>query len=51
MRRNRIVCYSGGLGFDDPALLDGQIESEENAEVSLVSTEHECILSVYYYRG
>ena len=51
MRRNRIVCYADGLGFDDPALLDGQIESEENAEVSLVSTEHECILSVYDDRG
>lgn len=50
-RRNRIVCYSDGLGFDDLALIDAQIESEDNFEVSLVSSENECILSVYDDRG
>ncbi len=50
-RRNRIVCYSDGKGFRDLELLDGQIRSDRNPEVSLVSFENECILSVYDDRG
>ena len=50
-RRNRIVCYSDGIGFDDIALINGQIDSEENSEVSLVSLKNEYILSVYDDRG
>lgn len=51
VRRNRIVCFRDGAGFDDLALLRGQIDSEQNQDVSLVSFEHECILSVYDDRG
>lgn len=50
-RRNRIICYSDGIGFDDIALINGQINSEDNSEVSLVSTKNECIMSVYDDRG
>ena len=51
IRRNRIICYSDGTGFDDIALINGQIDSEENSEVSLVSMKNECIMSVYDDRG
>ena len=51
VRRDRIVCYADGAGFDDKGLLWAQIESENNSEVSLVSFENECILSVYDDRG
>lgn len=51
VRRDRIVCYADGVGFDDKGLLWAQIESENNSEVSLVSFENECILSVYDDRG
>ncbi len=50
-RRNRIVCYSDGIGFDDIALINGQIDSEDNSDVSLVSMKNECIMSVYDDRG
>ncbi len=49
--RNRVICYAGDRGFDDLKLLRGQIDSELNSEVSLVSFENECILSVYDDRG
>lgn len=50
-RRNRIVCYADETGFDDLHLIRKQIDNEENCEVSLVSFENECILSVYDDRG
>ena len=51
VRRNRIVCYADNIGFDDLALIEKQIADENNSEVSLVSFENECILSVYDDRG
>jgi hypothetical protein len=51
VRRDRIVCYSDGRGFDDAALIEAQIASENSLEVGLVSFENECILSVYDDRG
>ena len=51
VRRNRIVCYADNTGFDDLALIEKQIADENNSEVSLVSFENECILSVYDDRG
>lgn len=51
IRRNRIVCYADDMGFDDLDLLERQIADENNSEVSLVSFENECILSVYDDRG
>ena len=51
IRRNRVLCYAGDRGFDDLKLLRGQIDSEVNSDVSLVSFENECILSVYDDRG
>ncbi len=50
-RRNRIICYSDGLGFDDIALINGQIDSEDNSDVSLVSVKNDLIMSVYDDRG
>lgn len=49
-RRNRVVCYSDGRGFDYQALLKQEIEWEGH-EVSFVSFENECIYSVYDDRG
>lgn len=49
--RNRIVCYSDDIGFDDLSLIEKQIIDDNNSEVSLVSFENECILSVYDDRG
>ena len=51
VRRNRVVCYSDGRGFDDPALLDRALRDRDNAEIGLVSFENDCILSVYDDRG
>lgn len=51
VRRNRIVCYADEVGFDDLDLIAKQISDENNSEVSLVSFENECILSVYDDRG
>lgn len=51
IRRSRVICYADGRGFDDLKLLRRQIDSELNSEVSLVSFENECILSVYDDRG
>lgn len=48
--RNRIVCYSDGKGFDYSYLLKQEID-EDGYEVSFVSFENECILSVYDDRG
>lgn len=50
-RRNRMVCFSDGIGFRDLELIDRQIEDQWNLEVGLVSFENECILSVYDDRG
>ena len=51
VRRNRIVCYADDTGFDEIGLIEKQITDENNCEVSLVSFENECILSVYDDRG
>ena len=51
VRRNRIVCWSDGRGFDDLALIERQLADRENLEIGLVSFENECILSVYDDRG
>lgn len=49
-RRNRIICYSDGKGFDYRSLLRQEIEGHGH-EVSFVSFKNECILSVYDDRG
>ena len=49
-RRNRVVCFSDGKGFDHEALLRNEI-SWEGYEVSFLSFENECIFSVYDDRG
>lgn len=51
VRRNRVVCWSDGTGFDEPALIERQLADRENLEIGLVSFENECILSVYDDRG
>ena len=51
VRRSRVVCFSDGAGFDDLGLLERQLADRDNLEISLVSFEHECILSVYDDRG
>ena len=50
-RRHRIVCYSDGIGFDDRGLIEKQISDGDSPEISLISFENECILSVYDDRG
>ena len=49
-RRNRVVCFSDGKGFDHEALLRNEI-FWEGYEVSFLSFENECIFSVYDDRG
>ena len=49
-RRNRVICYSDGKGFDHKELIQDEIEWEGNG-VSFVSFSNECILSVYDDRG
>lgn len=48
--RNRIVCYSDGKGFDYIDLIERQI-SEKGYNISFISFQNECILSVYDDRG
>jgi hypothetical protein len=50
IRRNRVVCFSDGKGFDHEALLRNEI-FWEGYEVSFISFENECIFSVYDDRG
>lgn len=49
-RRNRVICYSDGIGFDYHHLIAQEIDGNGH-EVSFVSFEHECIYSVYDDRG
>ncbi len=49
-RRNRVVCYSDGRGFDQKKLIRNEI-FWEGYEVSFVSFENACIFSVYDDRG
>ena len=49
-KRNRVVCYSDGIGFDYETLIAREIEWEGHG-VSFVSFENECIFSVYDDRG
>ena len=50
IRRNRVVCFSDGKGFDYETLLRNEIFWEGH-EVSFLSFENECIFSVYDDRG
>lgn len=49
-RRNRVICYADGKGFDHESLIRNEI-FWEGYEVSFVSFENECIFSVYDDRG
>lgn len=51
LRRNRIVCFSDGKGFDHRDLIDRQVNQHGDHEIGFVSFEHECILSIYDDRG
>ena len=51
LRRNRMVCYSDGIGLKDLDRIEAQLRDDGNSEISLVSFENECILSVYDDRG
>lgn len=53
VRRDRIVCYPNENGFDDMKYIEDQLadDLDKDMEVSLVSFENECILSVYDDRG
>lgn len=48
-KRNRVVCFADGIGFDYEKLIDQQLDG--SYDVSFVSFEHECIFSVYDDRG
>lgn len=49
--RNRIVCYSDGKGFDSDGIIERQIDENFDNDMSFVSFENECILSIYDSRG
>ena len=49
-RRNRVICYRDDKTFDHSALIDIEF-GPYGHEVSFVSFENECILSVYDDRG
>ena len=42
-RRNRVVCYSDGVGFDYHNLIHRQIHGTRVCDVSFVSFDNECI--------
>ena len=51
-RRNRIVCYADGKGFDADRLIHRLIYDPANSpDISFVSFRHECIFSIYDHRG
>ena len=50
-RRNRVVCYSDGVGFDYHNLILRQIHGTRACDVSFVSFDNECIFSIYDDRG
>ncbi len=50
-RRNRVICYSDGTGFDYQYLIEQEFDGNKGHEVSFVSFENECIFSVYDDRG
>lgn len=50
-RRDRIVFYKDDRIIDEKSLIRRQIEEDGKHEISLVSFENECILSVYDDRG
>lgn len=50
-RRNRVICYSDGKEFDHQQLIEREFDWTLGHEVSFVSFENECILSVYDDRG
>lgn len=50
LRRNRVVCFSDGKGFDYDFLIRNEIFWTGH-EISFVSWENECIFSVYDDRG
>lgn len=48
---HRVVCYSDGRGFDTNDIIDRQIGETFGHDISFVSFENECILSIYDSRG
>ena len=50
-RRNRIVCFSDGIGFDSTDLIRRQVLQNGDHDISFVSYRNECILSIYDDRG
>lgn len=51
VRRDRVICFSDGEGFDLPELIERQISGAGEHEISFVSFQNECILSIYDDRG
>lgn len=50
-RRNRVVCYSDGIGFDFEDIICREVEKVNGHEISFVSFENECLFSIYDDRG
>lgn len=50
-RRNRMIFYSDGIGFDFADLIEREFDPNLGHEVSFVSFKNECIFSVYDDRG
>lgn len=51
VRRDRVICFSDGKGFDLSELIERQISGAGEHEISFVSFQNECILSIYDDRG
>ena len=49
--RHRVICYSDGREFDTYDIIDRQIGETFGHDISFVSFENECILSIYDSRG
>lgn len=50
-RRNRVICYSDGIGFDYEDIIQRQVTEIGSYDISFVSFKHECIYSIYDDRG
>lgn len=50
-KRNRVVCFSDGKGFDHEKLINNELSWQDGYEVSFISFANECIFSVYDDRG
>lgn len=51
IQRNRIICYSDRDAENDLQIINRQLTDSDSPEISLVSFDNECIMSLYDDRG